>query len=387
MARTFVGFDDSYRVPVPVNVSRAVSCGGIVHLCGQLHMDGAGNAEDPGDLLAQGEGAMRRLYDVFGHAGLAGEAMAQLHVFYRNDGSIDEARYAERIAKLIRNGARPAVMLIPVDSFASAGIEVEIDAVAVRDCDRGEALGAHGTAARRHGDIVFAVATPPDPAAPPEAQADATVESLFAVLEGVGVSPGDVCRLAAYLHSEPEGARDGVLERLARAFAAPGPVFETMPLTRLGRSGEALRLEAVALRGTAAGARPIRRLSQDAHWRWPAGGPWSQSMRSGDMTFVGAQLPVDASGRLVGEGDLAAQTHAAMRHMQSALATMDSGFGEVVKVNARFTGDWDEQAWGLNVGIRSRYYARPGPASTGIVAPRLEVPGAMIQAGCVAVSG
>ena len=53
MARTFVGFDDSYRVPVPVNVSRAVSCGGIVHLCGQLHMDGAGNSEDPCDLVAQ----------------------------------------------------------------------------------------------------------------------------------------------------------------------------------------------------------------------------------------------------------------------------------------------------------------------------------------------
>ena len=76
-----------------------------------------------------------------------------------------------------------------------------------------------------------------------------------------------------------------------------------------------------------------------------------------------------------------------MDHMQSALAAMESVFGEVVKVNACFTGDGDERAWGINIGIRSRYYARPGPASTGIVAPRLEVPSAMIQAGCVAVSG
>ena len=66
---------------------------------------------------------------------------------------------SERISNLIRDGARPAVMLTPVDSFASAGIEVEIDAVAVRDRDRAEAVAAHGTAARRHGDIVFAVAT------------------------------------------------------------------------------------------------------------------------------------------------------------------------------------------------------------------------------------
>ena len=118
----------------------------------------------------------------------------------------------------------------------------------------------------------------------------------------------------------------------------------------------------------------------------PAGGPWCQGIRSGDMVFVGAQLPVDAGGRLVGEGDLAAQTHAAMRHMRTVLAAVDSAFDEVVKVNARFTGDWDESAWGLNVGIRSDYYGKPGPASTGIVVPRLEVAGAMIQAGCVAVS-
>ena len=246
-----------------------------------------------------------------------------------------------------------------------------------------EPRGSRGAVARRHGDAVHAGAVPDDPGAAPEAQADAALDALFAVLEGVGAVPGDVCRFAAYLRADPGVAYARVLERLGEAFAAPGPVFETMPLTRLGRPGEALRLEAVALRGTATGARPLRRLSQDAHWRWPSGGPWSQAIRSGGTVFVGAQVPVDARGRLVGEGDLAAQTHAAMRHMRAALAAMDSGFDEVVKVNARFTGDWDERAWGLNVGIRSDYYGKPGPASTGIVVPRLEIPGAMIQAGCV----
>ena len=41
---------------------------------------------------------------------------------------------------------------------------------------------------------------------------------------------------------------------------------------------------------------------------------------------------------------------------------------------------------GVGASIRSSCYAMPGPASTGIVAPRLALPGAMIQAGCVAVS-
>ena len=386
MSRRFVPFDDSYRVPVRVNVSRAVACAGTVHACGQLHMDGKGRAQDPGDLSVQSEGVMRRLYDVLGHAGAAESDLAQLHVFYRNDGAVDEADYAERVAALVRGGAHPALILTPVDSFPSAGIEVEIDAVAVRDPERAESVAQAAAHARRHGDAVFAGAVPADPGASPQAQADAALDALFAALEGVAAGPGDVCRFAAYLRADLRAAHGAVLERLGAAFAAPGPVFETMPLSHLGRPGEALRLEAVALRGTAAGARPVRRLSQDAHWRWPGGGPWSQALRSGETVFVGAQLPVDSRGRLVGEGDLAAQTHAAMRHMRAALAAMDSAFPEVVKVNARFTGDWDERAWGLNVGIRSDYYGRPGPASTGIVAPRLEISGAMIQAGCVAVS-
>ena len=387
MTRSFVGFDDSYRVPVPVNVSRAVSCGASVHVCGQLHMDGAGVAQDPGDLAAQTEGTMRRLYDVFAHAGLGRADMAQLHAFYRNGGTVDEGEYAGSLEALLRDGARPAVILTPVDSFPSPGIEVEIDAVAVRGRERAEASEGQGSRARRHGDAVFAVAVPPDPTATPRAQADSALDALFAVLDGVGAAPGDVCRLAAYLRSDLGGAHGVVLEGLGKGFAEPGPAFETMLLSRLGRAGEALRLEAVALCGTAHGTRPVRRLSQDAHWRWPGGGPWCQAIRSGDIVFVGAQLPVDAAGRLVGEGDLAAQTHAAMRHMGAALAAMDSAFAEVVKVNARFTGDWDEGAWGLNVGIRSDYYGKPGPASTGIVVPRLEIPGAMIQAGGVAVSG
>jgi 2-iminobutanoate/2-iminopropanoate deaminase len=354
MTRRFVGFDDTYRVPVPVNVSRGVLCGPYFHLCGQLHMSGTGESLDPGDLSVQTEGAMRRIYDVCGHAG---------------------------------EGAEPAIVLTPIDSFPVVGCEVEIDAIFATDADRAKGTGSGGASARRHGDIVFAEASYSGPPKPPADQADAVLQDLLAALDGTGAGSGDVCRLALYLRADlTADDHAALLDRLALGFAEPGPVFETMPLSRLGRAGEVLRLEAVAVRGTDSGRRPSRRLDQASHWRWPSGGPWSQAIRSGEMVFVGAQLPVDRSGKLVGEGDLAAQTHAAMRHMQSALSAMDSGFPEVVKVNARFTGDWDPAAWGLNVGIRSDYYGKPGPASTGIIAPCLEIDGAMIQAGCIAIA-
>ena len=125
----------------------------------------------------------------------------------------------------------------------------------------------------------------------------------------------------------------------------------------------------------------------DDSYRVPVPVNVSRAVSVGGTVHICGQLHMDGTGKAEDPGDLAAQTHAVMRHMRTALAAMGSGFGDVVKVNARFKGDWDESAWGLNVGIRSDYYGKPGPASTGIVVPRLEVPGAMIQAGCVAVSG
>ena len=384
MTRSFVGFDDSYRVPVPVNVSRGVLCGPHLHVCGQLHMDGEGKAQDAGDLAAQTAGAIGRLGDVFGHAGVPLADMTHLHVFYRQDGSIDEAAYGESLTGHLASGAHPVIVLTPIDSFPSAGIEVEIDAIAVTETDRANGAGPGGATARRHGDVLYTQASPADVYAEPAAQADSAISNLFAALDRAGAEPGDVCRLAAYTRADLLAVCH---DRLGAAFAEPGPVFETTPLTRLGRPDEAIRIEAVALRGLASGERAIRHLTQDDHWRWPGGGPWSQAIRSDELIFVGAQLPVDADGALVHAGDLGGQTHAAMRHMRDALAAMGSGFPEVAKVNARFTGDWDEESWGLNVGIRSDYYGKPGPASTGIVTPRLEIDGAMIQAGCIAIAG
>ena len=125
----------------------------------------------------------------------------------------------------------------------------------------------------------------------------------------------------------------------------------------------------------------------DDTYRVPVPVNVSRAVSCAGVVHLCGQLHMDGAGNAEDPRDLAVQTHAAMRHMQAALAAMESGFDEVVKVNARFTGDRDERAWGINVGIRSGYYARPGPASTGVVVPRLEVPGAMLQAGCVAVTG
>ena len=64
MNRQFVPFDDSYRVPADVRVSRGVRVGERLFICGQMDLDGKGQARNLGNLRAQSIAAMRLLYDV-----------------------------------------------------------------------------------------------------------------------------------------------------------------------------------------------------------------------------------------------------------------------------------------------------------------------------------
>ena len=112
---------------------------------------------------------------------------------------------------------------------------------------------------------------------------------------------------------------------------------------------------------------------------------YSQGIRCGDTVFVGAQLSVSSDAALLHEGDLGAQTHLSMTNMQAVLASLGVGFQHMTKVNAYFIAEQDLAQWATNVGIRSSYYVKPGPASTGIENLALSVPGAKISVDCIAV--
>jgi enamine deaminase RidA (YjgF/YER057c/UK114 family) len=52
---------------------------------------------------------------------------------------------------------------------------------------------------------------------------------------------------------------------------------------------------------------------------------------SGTLAFVSGQVALDADGRLVGPGDLAAQTRQAMRNLQHILTGLGAGWPDVVR--------------------------------------------------------
>lgn len=66
----------------------------------------------------------------------------------------------------------------------------------------------------------------------------------------------------------------------------------------------------------------------------PHGGPYSHGIRVGDLVFTAGQGPFDASGALIGEGDVAAQTDAVLDNIERILREAGSSLDDVVRVTA-----------------------------------------------------
>ncbi|MGI4833678.1 MAG: RidA family protein [Janthinobacterium lividum] len=60
-------------------------------------------------------------------------------------------------------------------------------------------------------------------------------------------------------------------------------------------------------------------------------GPYSQAVKAGSTVYVSGQIPLDAQGQLMGEGDVAAQTHQVLRNLTAVLAAAGLGLPDVVK--------------------------------------------------------
>ena len=101
------------------------------------------------------------------------------------------------------------------------------------------------------------------------------------------------------------------------------------------------------------------------------------------VVFVSGQVPLDAAGELVGEGDFAAQVRQVFENLTAALAAADATWDDVVKLNY-FVRDIGEVA-SLRA-IRDEYVnpERP-PASTLVEVSRLFRDEVLVEIEAVAV--
>jgi 2-iminobutanoate/2-iminopropanoate deaminase len=109
---------------------------------------------------------------------------------------------------------------------------------------------------------------------------------------------------------------------------------------------------------------------------------YTDAVRAGDLLFVSGCVPVDSEGKLVGGGDVVAQTRQALENVGRVLEAAGVTFADVAKVTVYLT-DVDDRPK-INP-VRRQFFGETRPASTLVEVSRLAIPGAKVEIEAVAV--
>ena len=100
------------------------------------------------------------------------------------------------------------------------------------------------------------------------------------------------------------------------------------------------------------------------------------------MLFLSGQVPVDAEGRLVGEGDFRAQVHQVFRNIGTALAAAGTDWTAVVKLGVFLTDMADFPVFNE---VRQEYLQPDFPAATTVGNITLVRPEWLVEIEAIAV--
>lgn len=109
---------------------------------------------------------------------------------------------------------------------------------------------------------------------------------------------------------------------------------------------------------------------------------YSDAVRAGDTVYVSGQAGVDARGRLVGAGDVVAQTRQVLENMKAVLAAAGATLDDVVKVTVYLANCADRPK--VNE-VRKAYFGANRPASTLIGINEFAIEGMLVEIDAVAV--
>lgn len=88
---------------------------------------------------------------------------------------------------------------------------------------------------------------------------------------------------------------------------------------------------------------------------------FSRAVRVGPFIAIGGTAPVDADGKTVGIGDVAAQTRQCIEVIKSALEQAGSGLHHVVRTRVILT---DINNWKAAIDVRKEYFCDIRPVDT-----------------------
>src|SRR6266849_1646052 len=108
-------------------------------------------------------------------------------------------------------------------------------------------------------------------------------------------------------------------------------------VTRTSRRVVGRRKKPAARPVSSAIASPLVKKTIDPGWTWDDRLPLSQAKQIGNTIYVSGQVAYDASGQLVGEGDMNAQTRQVFDNIKSVLGAADARLEDIVKINTYIT--------------------------------------------------
>jgi enamine deaminase RidA (YjgF/YER057c/UK114 family) len=106
------------------------------------------------------------------------------------------------------------------------------------------------------------------------------------------------------------------------------------------------------------------------------------SVAKGRSIFISGQLARDASGAIVGVGDMAAQMEQVGRNIQACLAAAGASLSDLVRTTT-YTTDIEE--YFKHVEVRMRYFGVGMPTSTTVEVRRLSHPDFLVEVEAMAV--
>ncbi len=120
----------------------------------------------------------------------------------------------------------------------------------------------------------------------------------------------------------------------------------------------------------------------------PAGYSHVAKFTGGSLVYVAGQVSADASGQLVGEGNLEAQAEQVFRNLRTAVEAAGGGMADIIKMNVYLVAEVSADEIPKFRAVRDRCVnvERP-PASTLVVVTRLARPGWLIEIEAVAAIG
>jgi len=109
---------------------------------------------------------------------------------------------------------------------------------------------------------------------------------------------------------------------------------------------------------------------------------YSHAIKCANTIYVAGQIAFDEAGKLVGEGDVVAQTERAYENLKRVLAAAGASISDIVMMHI-FT--MDLEGFNKTAETRRKYFGKHFPATTLLVVEGLDEPGTLIEVEAIAV--